>query len=134
VPKPPVRLAAEDFFPAVQKFNDTVGPLFSELKGRFPLDEHSDSGLNRSLGIFLSYCFRTAIDSLMSIRPDPLSREAWLTATQEIRNQHLLWQSNLKYLRQRNFHYVVMLGYKANGKAEEDEFSEKELAEGWLET
>ena len=71
------------------------------------------------------------MDALMAIRPEPLSREAWLLASPETKKHHLLWQSNLKYLRQRNFHYVVMLGYKANRA--EDEFTDKELEEGWQE-
>lgn len=121
--RPPVKLAAEEFFPAVQKFNDTVGPLFAELKSRFPLDEHHESGLARSLGIFLGYCFRTANDALMKIRPEPLSRDAWIVASPETKHVHLHWQSNFKYLKQRNRYYVELMGLRglSNGTIRDDE-------------
>lgn len=124
-----VKLASEQFFFSVSKFNDTVGPLFAALRNRFPLDEHHDSGLNRSLGIFLSFCFTKAMAELKALRPTPLSREEWLNTEPVVKHKHLLWQSNYKYLKQRNTHYILLLGSKMN--SEEHEFSEQEIEEGW---
>jgi len=93
----------------------------SELRKRFPLDEHHESGLARSLGIFLGYCFRKAMADLQTLKPAPdLSREEWMIASEETKRPHLLWQSNLKYLKQRNRYYVEMVGYRglSNDNAE----------------
>ena len=103
------KLASEEFLPPVTKFNDTVGPLFAELHHLFPLDEHRYSGLSRSLGIFLNYVFTEAMQQLDALRPTQLSKEEWTTASDETKQVHLKWQSNLTYLKQRNTHYVKML-------------------------
>ncbi len=95
----PIKLPSEEFLPPVTRFNATVGPLFSELKERFPLDEHHESGLARSLGVFLGYCFKKARTDLETIKPTPLIREEWLVASKETKRPYLHWQSNLKYLR-----------------------------------
>jgi|SRR5271157_491737 len=108
-----VKLAAEDFLLPVSKFNDSVGPLFAALRIKLPLRcEHTDSGLSRSLGIFLSHCYADAIVGLEAILPGGrrLSREEWDGAADEIKRQHLHWQANLKYLKQRNRHFVELIG------------------------
>jgi len=107
------KLPSEEFLLPVMKFNDAIGPLFGEFRNRFPLNEHHESGLRRSLGIFLAHCFVTAADGLMKLRPQPLSKEEWLVASPETKHEHLLWQRNLAYLRKRNFDYMVKLGYRA---------------------
>ncbi len=107
----PVKLAAEDFLLPVQKFNDSVGPLFAELRARLPLrDEHTDSPLSRSLGIFLSHCYRDAVAGLETSRPPIMLREEWNVASDEVKRHHLHWQTNLKYLKQRNRHFVELIG------------------------
>lgn len=102
-------LPCEEFLLPIQKFNDIVGPLFAALHGRFPLDDHKESGLQRSLGVFLNFAFQTAVSQLEKIRPEPLSREDWSRATPEIKATHLKWQSNLRYLKQRNLYFMKML-------------------------
>src|SRR5271155_5181338 len=97
-----IKLPSEEFLPPVEKFNDTVGPLFAEFKNRFPLNEHSESGLSRSLGIFLNFTYHHAMEQLELLRPEPMSKEQWLTASPETKRAYINWQSNLKYLRQRN--------------------------------
>jgi hypothetical protein len=93
----------------VQKFNDTVGPLFAALRGKFPLDDHRDSALQRSLGIFLNFCFRASMDQLEKIRPgSPLTRDEWIAASPEEKRKHLHWQSNLRYLKQRNQYFAKL--------------------------
>jgi hypothetical protein len=118
----PVKLAAEDFLLPVHKFNASVGPLFAALRTRLPLkDEHTDSALARSLGIFLSHCYRDAITGLEAVRPSPvLLREEWTVAPDEVKRQHLHWQTNLKYLKQRNRHFVELIGLHSYGKEEEE--------------
>jgi hypothetical protein len=103
------KLPSEEFLPPVTKFNDTVGPLFAELHHLFPLNEHRYSGLSRSLGIFLNYVFTESMQQLEALRPAQLSREEWTTASKEMKQTHLKWQSNLTYLKQRNAHFVKML-------------------------
>jgi len=93
----------------------------SELRSRFPLDEHHESGLARSLGVFLGYCYGKVVADLEAIKPSPvLTREEWDVASEEIKRVHLRWQSNLKYIKQRNRHYVEMVGYRglSNDNAE----------------
>jgi hypothetical protein len=103
------KLPSEEFFPPLIKFNDIVGPLFAALMTRFPLDEHTESGLSRSLGVFLNFCFVEAMGNLMTLRPTPLSKEDWATASEETKQVHLKWQSNLHYLKTRNTHFMKLL-------------------------
>jgi hypothetical protein len=103
------KLPSEEFLLPVMKFNDAVGPLFSEFRDRFPLNE----------GIFLAHCFITATDAMMKLRPTPLSKEEWMVAPPELKQEHLQWQRNLAYLRKRNFDFMVKLGYRA--KPEDDD-------------
>jgi hypothetical protein len=116
------KLASEEFLPPVAKFNDTVGPLFAELRSRFPLDEHRDSGLARSLGIFLHYVFADSLQQLLALRPTPLSREDWMIASEETKQVHMKWQSNLKYLKQRLAHYAKMCNPRQPKKSRFDDF------------
>ena len=105
-----MKLPSEEFLPPVAKFNDTVGPLFAEFRRRFPLDEHSEHGLARSLGIFLNFVYRESVEQLEKLRPKPeLSREQWLAASPETKREHMLWQSNLRYLGQRNAYFAGLL-------------------------
>ena len=113
------KLPAEEHLLPIMKFNDAVGPLFAEFRGRFPLNEHKESGLRRSLGIFLAHCFVTATTNLEKLRPKPLNKEEWAVATPEVKREHLVWQRNLAYLRKRNFDLMVKLGYRA--KPEDDD-------------
>jgi len=108
-----IKLPSEAFLPPVMRYNDNVGPLFSVLRERFPLDEHHESGLARSLGVFLGYCYRKAVSDLQAIKPAPvLSRDEWSVAPEDVKRIHLHWQTNLKYLKQRNRHYVELVGYR----------------------
>jgi hypothetical protein len=102
-------LASEEFLPPLIKFNDIVGPLFAALAKRFPLDEHTESGLSRSLGVFLNFCFVEAVEHLIQLRPAPLVKEEWMTASEETKQVHLKWQSNLIYLKSRNVHFMKLL-------------------------
>jgi hypothetical protein len=132
----PIKLPAEQFLLPVMRFNDVVGPLFNELRPRFPLsDEHTDAGLARSLGVFLEQCFVHAVQRMEEIRPASLTNEEWQVASEEVKRPHLHWQANLKYLKHRRHHYADMMGYRANGKirSETYEFTDQELKEGWLE-
>lgn len=103
------KLAAEEFFRPVQKFNAAVGPLFATLNDKFPLDEHVDHGLSHSLGIFLEHCYTVATRALFELHPDPLPREEWLVATPEVKLVHLRWQDNSKYLKKRYTHFAKKL-------------------------
>lgn len=108
----PIKLAAEDFLLPVNKFNDSVGPIFAALRTRLPLrDGHTGSGLARSLGIFLAQCYEKAIVGLDAVRPGlPMSREEWIAAPEGLKRSHLHWQMNLKYLQQRNNHFIELIG------------------------
>jgi hypothetical protein len=104
------KLPSEEFMLPVERYNLAVGPMFGEFRGRFPLNEHSECGLKRSLGIFLENCFRTALEQMEKLRPTPqLSREQWNLASPETKAEHLHWQRNLKYLRQRNGYFVSLI-------------------------
>ena len=96
------KLPSEDFLPPVERFNDTVGPIFAEFKSRFPLNEHTESGLSRSLGIFLHFAYQYAMEQLELLRPEVMSREQWMVASPESKRVYMNWQSNLRYLKQRN--------------------------------
>ena len=113
----PIKLPAEQFLSPIMRFNDVVGPLFSELKDRFPLDdEHTDAGLARSLGVFLERCFVQATQRLEEIRPVSLTNEEWQIASEEVKRPHLHWQANFKYLKQRRRYFVDLMGYRGHGK------------------
>jgi hypothetical protein len=111
-------LPSEEHLLPVERFNLAVGPLFAEFRHRFPLDEHSECGLKRSLGIFLSNCFRTASEQMERLRPEQLTREQWNLASPETKAEHMLWQRNFKYLRQRNGYFVGLI---TRGKPREDD-------------
>lgn len=113
------KLPSEEFLPPIMKFNDAVGPLFAEFYSRFPLSEHKECGLRRSLGIFLAQCYETAMNNLMRLRPEPLSKEQWLASSLDTKQEHIRWQRNLAYLRKRHFDFMVKLGYRA--KPEDDD-------------
>lgn len=116
------KLAAEDFLQPIERFNYVVGPLFAELKHRFPLDdEHTDCGLARSLGVFLEHCFVTAVTGLERLKPTPMTNDEWMVATEEQKQPHLHWQRNLKYLKHRRKHFVDLMGYRQHGKDRGDE-------------
>ena len=102
-------LPSEEHLLPVERYNLAVGPLFAEFRGRFPLDDHSECGLQRSLGIFLSNCYHTALDGMEKLRPPQLSREQWNLASPETKAEHMRWQRNLKYLRQRNGYFVGLI-------------------------
>jgi len=122
-----IKLPSEEMLPPVMRFNDVVGPLFAELKGRFPLDdEHTDAGLARSLGVFLDRCFVQASQRLEEIKPTSMTNEEWAIASEEAKHPHLHWQTNMKYLKQRRRYYVDLMGYRVH-----DRFRSKE--EDWLE-
>ena len=114
-------LPSEEFLLPIQKFNDTVGPLFAALHDRFPLDDHHESGLQRSLGIFLNFAYRTAVDQLMKLRPEPLTREQWLVSTPEEKRTHLHWQSNLRYLKQRTHAFTKLLSVPSVQEPHDDD-------------
>ena len=114
-------LPSEEFLLPVQKFNDTVGPLFAALHGKFPLNDHHESGLQRSLGIFLNFAFRDAVEQLMKLRPGrPLTRDEWIVAPQEEKLKHLHWQSNLRYLKQRNKHFASLFAPHRERELDDD--------------
>jgi hypothetical protein len=102
-------LPSEEFLLPVTRYNQAVGPMFAEFRGRFPLSKHSECGLQRSLGIFLDSCFRTALKQMERLRPAQLSREEWNLALPETKAGHMLWQRNLRYLRQRNAYFVSLI-------------------------
>lgn len=104
-----LKLPSEEFLLPVSKFNDAVGPLFAALHNKFPLDDHYESGLLRSLGIFLNFCFERALNELQTLRPEPISREQWIISTPEEKAPHLKWQSNLLYLKHRNAHFTRLM-------------------------
>jgi hypothetical protein len=113
----PIKLPSEQFLLPVMRFNDVVGPLFSELKDRFPLkDEHTDAGIARSLGVFLEQCFVHAVQRMEEIKPISLTNDEWSVASEEIKRPHLHWQANFKYLKQRRRHFVDLMGYRGHGK------------------
>jgi hypothetical protein len=105
----PPKLPAEEFMLPVQKFNDAVGPLFAEFKGRFPLVKHTEHGLQHSLGIFLTAVYNSAIEQMQKLQPERLTREQWLVAPPELKADHLRWQSNLRYLKQRNTYFLSLI-------------------------
>jgi hypothetical protein len=105
----PPKLPSEDFLLPVRRFNDACGPLFAEFRGRFPLVKHTEHGLQHSLGIFLSYVYDTAIAEMQKIMPEKLTREEWLVASEEVKAVHLHWQSNLRYLKQRNTYFLSLI-------------------------
>ncbi len=105
----PPKLPSEEFLPPVWRYNDVVGPLFAEFRGRFPLFAHTENSLQHSLGIFLSYAYRTALEQMEKLRPEPLTREEWLAAPPARKEENLRWQRNLKYLRQRNAYFVGLI-------------------------
>lgn len=102
-------LPSEEHLLPVERFNLAVGPLFAEFKSRFPLDAHTECGLQRSLGIFLSNCFNTALQGMEKLRPVQLTRAEWNDASPETKSEHMLWQTNLRYLRQRNGYFVSLI-------------------------
>jgi hypothetical protein len=114
-------LPSEEHLLPVERFNLAVGPLFAEFRGRFPLDDHSECMLKRSLGIFLESCYRTALEGMEKLRPEPLSRAEWNLASPETKARHMHWQRNLQYLRQRIAYYGGLLAHTK--KTEEDDDS-----------
>lgn len=86
------------------------------------MDEHHDSGLARSLGIFLHYVFDDSLRQLIALRPAPLSREDWMAASDETKQVHLKWQSNLTYLKQRLAHFALMCNPRQPKKSRFDDF------------
>ena len=103
------KLPSENFLPPVERYNATVGPLFAEFRGRFPLCEHNEHGLQHSLGIFLSCVYGIATEQMMRLQPEPLTKEQWLAAPPALKAEHLLWQRNLKYLKQRNAYFLSLI-------------------------
>ena len=113
----PIKLPSEQFLLPIMRFNDVVGPLFSELRDRFPLkDEHTDAGIARSLGVFLEQCFVHAMQRMEEIKPASLTNEEWSVASEEAKRPHLHWQANFKYLKQRRRYFVDLMGYRGHGK------------------
>jgi hypothetical protein len=113
------KLASEEFLSPVQRYNDAVGPMFAEFRGRFPLDEHTEHRLSHSLGIFLSCVYILAMERMEKLRPEPLPREQWMVAPPEVKAEHIHWQRNLKYLKQRNYYFLKLLSPHANREPED---------------
>jgi hypothetical protein len=113
-------LPSEEFLLPLHKFNHAVGPLFAEFRGRFPLNQHTENSLNHSLGRFLTYAYTAAMEEMEKLRPVPLSREQWMVAPPDLKEQHMHWQRNRSYLRKRFAYFQDLLGHK-NGKHEEDD-------------
>jgi len=100
------KLPSEEFLLPVNRYNDTVGPLFAEFKGRFPLCKHSEQSLQHSLGIFLTCVYKIATEEMQKIMPTRLTNEEWAAASPELKAEHLRWQANLGYLKQRNTYFL----------------------------
>lgn len=111
------KLPSEEFLLPVQRYNDAVGPMFGEFRGRFPLDDHTEHGLSHSLGIFLSYVYHAAMEQMEKLRPEPLTREQWNATPPEIKAEHMHWQRNLRYLKQRNYYFLKMLSPNSDREA-----------------
>jgi hypothetical protein len=109
VKQEPLKLPSEEFLLPVHKYNDAVGPLFAEFKGRFPMLDHSENSLQHSLGIFLTAVYTRAMEQMKELQPVPLTREEWMAAPTELKAQHIHWQRNLKYLKQRNDYFVNLI-------------------------
>jgi len=123
------KLAAEQHLPPIQRFNYVVGPLFAELRDRFPLDdEHTDCGLARSLGVFLEACFVKAVDAMEAIKPAAMTNDEWQAASEEEKQPHLHWQRNLLYLKSRRKHFVDLMGYRTHDRFRTRENEEDGLA------
>jgi len=104
-----MKLPSEEFLIPVERFNHAVGPLFAEFKGRFPLCDHNERSLQHSLGIFLNCVYRTAMEDMEKLRPTQLTREQWNHASPETKAEHMHWQRNLQYLRQRLSYFQSLL-------------------------
>jgi len=105
----PPKLPSEEFLLPVHKYNDAVGPLFAEFKGRFPMHDHNENSLQHSLGIFLTAVYTHAMEQMEKLRPEQLTREQWAVAPTELKAEHIHWQRNLRYLRQRNDYFVGLI-------------------------
>jgi|SRR5271154_4634069 len=105
----PPNLPSEEFLLPVHRYNNAVGPMFAEFRGRFPLRDHNEHGLQHSLGIFLTCVYGIAMEQMEKLRPVQLTREEWMVASDSLKAEHIHWQRNLRYLKQRNTYFLSLI-------------------------